>query len=271
MHRFRVAASIAVVSAALAAVAPAASASTASRHTSAARVATSASVAVGRQLRNPARNIAPHPNFFGVCAEKGHNSSACITEELAAIRNARSHEHMRRHAFTLPNNYTKLTVTEQTFVVTNIERVDRGLKPIVGLTSRLNLASHLAAVLRVDPTISNLVARLLHITSWGSIWAGDLGPLASDYDWMYEDGYSGSNSINIACRTRRARGCWGHRENILHRFGSGQVVVGGAGSANKLGTSIAELIAGGYSHPHYVFTWAQALAHGANGHRATAR
>src|SRR5580698_2423710 len=90
---------------------------------------------------NPRHNIAPSPDYFEVCSEQGANDPTCIASELKAIRHARQGEHMKRHAMTLPNNYSSLPVAEQTFVVTNLERVDRGLPALQGLTSKLNLIS----------------------------------------------------------------------------------------------------------------------------------
>jgi hypothetical protein len=217
------------------------------------------------------RNIAPSPDFFSVCATKGQNDPGCIRAELAAIRNARGDERMKRHAMTLPNNYRSLSVAEQTFVVTNLERVDRGRPPIAGLTSKLNLLSHLAATLDRDPIITIALARVIGVTNYRSVWANDLGPLASDYDWMYDDGYSGIDSINRACLRPHEKGCWGHRANILMTFPAGLTLSGGAGTSHPLGASIAEIVACGHRKPHYTYTWAQALAHGANGHRVTAR
>jgi hypothetical protein len=218
-------------------------------------------------------NIAANPNYFELCALRGRNDSRCIAAELAAIRHARRHDHhITKRAVILPDNYTKLSVAEQTFVVMNLERVDRGIRPIQGLVPRLSLVSRLAAALQTDPLISTLVARLLGIGEWRSVWAGDLGPLAADYDWMYNDGYSASGSINIACRRPTARGCWGHRRNILSRFAGFTRVVAGAGTAQPVGRSIAAVTAGIRGRaPHYSYTWRQALNHGANGHRVVAR
>ncbi len=212
-------------------------------------------------------NIAPSPNYFEVCAGRGRNNAQCISEELAAIRNARRHDHrVIKRAVILPDNYTHLSVAEQTFVIMNLERVDRGIRPIVGLVPKLNGISHLAAVLRVDPLVTNLVGRLLGIRTWRSIWAGDLGPLASDYDWMYYDGYSPNGSINIDCQRPTESGCWGHRHNILGGFG-GLTPVAGAGTAKPVGASIAALNAGITGRlPHFTYTWQDALNHGANGH-----
>jgi hypothetical protein len=218
------------------------------------------------------RNVAPSPNYFDICGVKGRNNPQCITLVVEAIEHARSHEHMTKRALILPNNYRYLSVAKQTFVITNLERVDRGLRPYTGLTASLNHVSQIAAALKADPTIGTSLLHTLGIGTWGSIWAEDLGPLAADYDWMYNDGYAGASGINVACRTPGAAGCWGHRHNILYPFKGFSVLSAGAGTAKPAGASIAEILTGSYgAAPRYSYTFKNALAHGANGHRVTAR
>jgi hypothetical protein len=215
---------------------------------------------------HPKHNIAAKPDYFDVCASKGTNNPACIKQVLSAIERARSHEHMKKRAMILPSNYRDLTIAEQTFVVTNLERVDRGLKPFEGLSTALSGVAKLAATLHVDPTVVTSMLRALNINSYGSNWAGDIGPLSSDYDWMYNDGYA-SDGVNLACVTRKAEGCWGHRTNILWTYASGSRLDAGAGTAKPAGASIALILAGFTGNaPTYSYTWKNALRHGANGH-----
>ncbi|HVS68752.1 MAG TPA: hypothetical protein VHE56_09385 [Mycobacteriales bacterium] len=216
---------------------------------------------------HPKRNLAPHPDYLPVCATQGWRSAVCTRMALAAIRYARAHEGVRRPAMVLPRNYRKLTVAEQTFVVTDLERVARGLRPFAGLTTTLNTASHTAAVMRVDPTPVISLLRRLGVYQYGSNWAGDFGPLASDYDWMYNDGYSAQDGINIACLAPGANGCWGHRDNILGTYGHLPTLLAGAGTGSPAGESIAEVMTGGRgAAPHFTYTWRQAKRHGANAH-----
>jgi hypothetical protein len=89
---------------------------------------------------------------------------------------------------------------------------------------------------------------------------------------MYNDGYSADGSINIDCTAPGARGCWGHRHNILYPDRGYPVLTAGAGTSKPAGMSIAEIFTGGYIKPaRYVYTWHRALLHGANGHRIAAR
>jgi hypothetical protein len=212
-------------------------------------------------------NIAPKPDYFNVCATRGHNNPKCIKESLAAIRHARKAEHMKHPAMILPRNYRSLTVAEQTFVVTNLERVDRGRRPFRGLTAPLSHLSHVAAVARVDPSVPVGRLQAMGISRTGSVWANDLGPISSDYNWMYNDGYSKNNGINIACVTPKDWGCWAHRGYILSRYQHLPALTAGAGTGKPAGASIVELFAAGRGRiPAFTYTWKRALAHGANGH-----
>jgi hypothetical protein len=225
----------------------------------------------GSTIKNPSVDREPVPDYINFCATHNPNNARCISQELQAINRARSHESMRKVRMILPDNYTSLSIAQQTFVVTDLERVDRGLRPFVGLTPRLNWSAQHAAIIQNDPLLSGLAMQLMGIREYGSIWAGDFGPLASDYDWMYNDGYSPSGSINLDCRTPNQSGCWGHRENILGAFSGLSTLIAGAGSSGAAGRSIAEVLAGTQTHaPRLTYTWKQALAHGANGHKVTA-
>jgi hypothetical protein len=216
--------------------------------------------------RNPHHNLAPKPNYQPVCFARGYRDRECIKEELAAIRHARKHEHVKRPRLVLPRNYSHLSIAEQTFVVTNLERVGRGLRPFRGLDPTLSNIARGSAASNTDPMLATATMRRLHIYEYGSIWASDLGPLGADYDWMYNDGYS-ADGINIACPTRGAEGCWGHRENILGTYGHLPTLLAGAGTSTPAGKSISEVLAGSNGKaPKLTYTWKKALAHGANRH-----
>jgi hypothetical protein len=216
-------------------------------------------------VKNPSRNVPPQPNYVAACSSSWR-SATCKRQVLAAIKHARTLEGLAHPGLILPRNYNKLSVPEQTFVITDLERVGRGLKPFAGLTSTLNSASHTAAVARVDPMPVMSLLQALGVSEYGSIWAGDFGPLASDYDWMYNDGYSADGSLNLDCPTPNARGCWGHRDNILGSYSQLPTLIAGAGTAAPAGASIAEVMTGGRGKaPHYTYSWRTAKRHGANG------
>jgi hypothetical protein len=93
-------------------------------------------------------------------------------------------------------------------------------------------------------------------------WAGGwVNPLGADYAWMYDDGPGGNN---LDCRAGTSRLCWGHRDNILNRFGqSSSVLAMGAGhaaAARGYRESDTVLFAGvcGPVPADAVFTWAKA-------------
>ncbi|HVT63682.1 MAG TPA: hypothetical protein VHD81_00825 [Mycobacteriales bacterium] len=216
-------------------------------------------------LTHPPRNRAPQPSFLTACS-RNWRSAECTRLALMAIENARAAEGVKHPALVLPRNYAKLSVAEQTFVLTDLERVARGLKPFMGLTRPLNLVSHTAAVAGVDPEPVLSLLRKLDIFEYGSNWAGDFGPLASDYDWMYNDGYS-SSGINLACLSPQSNGCWGHRDNILGTYQHLPTLLSGAGTASPPGASIAVVLSGSRSKaPEFTYTWQEAKRHGADAH-----
>jgi hypothetical protein len=221
-------------------------------------------------LSDPHSNRPASPSFAVACSVHPKGAK-CRTLALEALRRARAREGVKHPAMVLPRNYNHLTVAQQTFVITNLERVDRGLPPFRGLVPRLNKTAHTAAVAHADPALATSLLQGLHVGYAGSIWAGDWGPLASDYHWMYEDGYqAGGGSINLACLTRRSPGCWGHRDNIIGKYADLPILVEGAGATDSQGRSIAVLFLGGsgsVAHGKYNYTWKQALRHGADRHK----
>ena len=213
---------------------------------------------------HPAHNIAAQPSYTSSCSHFRSNSPTCISRAVAAINRARSLEHVR--PMVLPDNFPKLTFAEQTFVVSNLERVDRGLRPFRGITARLNQTATAAAQRRVDPAPDTATVGRFVVLTYGSNWTENFGPLAGDYGWMYDDGYG---SYNMDCRSPAASGCWAHRDVILSTYSNKPLLVSGAGSDKQNGlVSIAQMFVGGQGQaPAFTYTWAQALHHGADAHR----
>jgi hypothetical protein len=226
------------------------------------------SIAAGAQAsgrsstRHPSHNITAKPSYNEACARYRSNSTGCITKALAAIDRARAMEHVR--PMILPDNFATLSYAEQTFVVTNLERVDRGLAPFRGITARLNRTATQAAVAQVDPAPAYSAIGQFVLLDYQSNWTSNFGPLAGDYGWMYDDGYG---SYNVDCPTRSASGCWGHRDIILTTYDKPDLI-SGVGSNKRGGLlSIAQLfVAGEGQHPKLTYSWRQALRHGADGH-----
>ncbi|MGH9080779.1 MAG: hypothetical protein ACRDYE_12035, partial [Acidimicrobiales bacterium] len=214
---------------------------------------------------NPGQNIGPNPNFLGACYP--HNTgSACMSQVEQATTAARATESLG--SMSLPGNFGSLTPAEQLFVVTDIERVDRGLPPFVGLDDSLDADALAGAQGNTDPGPS-LAPAGMHVIAWGSNWAENGNPLGSNYFWMYDDG---PNSGNIDCTAAGQPGCWGHRDNILslsdyQALDGGTLLMGAAeayGTFNNQWASDATLmvLASG-PVPPLSYTWTDAVAAGA--------
>ncbi|MGH9108878.1 MAG: hypothetical protein ACRDY3_05340 [Acidimicrobiales bacterium] len=229
--------------------------------------------------RNPAANVPSEPNIAGsaTCTETSGGWTCtnpclsspsvslvetpdCTTDALRAIDVARAGEGVG--PLVLPSDWSSLTAAEQLFVVTDEERVDRGLPPYVGLVATLSGGAQQGAADGGDPNPSAPFPFL----SASSIWAANsVNPLAADYEWMYADGYGGSgDTSNVDCGSPSSAGCWGHRDAILG-YGTCADCVAGAGfaqgTASGWGTSFTELFvrpAGGAPVPY--FSWSADVA-----------
>ena len=156
---------------------------------------------------------------------------ACRGAVLAAINKARAGEGAR--PMRLPGDYAALSLSEQLLVVSDLERVDRRLAPIIGLSRNLDRSARQAAGRQEDPTPNPFYG-----SSFGSNWSGGLlSVLEADFMWMYDDG---PGSLNIDCRSPASTGCWGHRHDILGSYRTPLVM----GAAAR-GASITELFVGG--------------------------
>jgi hypothetical protein len=172
----------------------------------------------------------------------------------------------------LPSDFASLTQAEQIFVLTDVERVERGLAPVAGLDARLDATAMAGAQANGDPGDPPLNFDGV-TTQFGMMnWADDADSLGANYEWVYDDG---PGSGNLECTPSDHSGCWGHRENILFDVTpaqmKGRVLVAGVaecpapGKAAAYWNSYAEVIVLGTGKPaHYVYSWAQAVAAGAS-------
>lgn len=215
---------------------------------------------------DPASNIAPQPNFVSDCPPQTV-TVACVNEALAAINNARSAEQLAPMTLRVAA-FLALTASQQLFVITNLERVARGLMPATAMTTQLDAAAAAGARANADPVLKgwNLTGNRPAV-EWSSNWAGDLNGFGADYYWLYADGVG----VNIDCKVAGATGCWEHRENVLMSSPT-PALCGGAGAPTQLmgvsyqatgyqnTPSIAELYVGscGALPTDIVFTWTQA-------------
>jgi len=204
------------------------------------------------------------PNFQQAFTTLQENS-ACVSAALSAIDSARAAEGVG--PMELPSNWSSLSVPEQVFVATNLERIDRGVPALVGLVGVVNSDAQAGAVAGEDPGLAQSYGSIASSAS-GAIWAGgELNPLLADYDWMYADGYSGGPGGNIDCTAPSSSGCWGHRDIMLGAY------TGTTCSTCVMGAGYATTAADGYHLSYtgvivkprtpvtsFVFTWAQEQA-----------
>jgi hypothetical protein len=155
---------------------------------------------------------------------------ACSSSVLAAIDAARAGEGVR--PMTLPADFGSLSAAQQLLVAANLERVDRGLVPALGLSGSLDQRALTGARNDADPDLEPLYG------NWaGSNWAGGYGSaLEADFAWMYDDG---PGSPNIDCAAAGQPGCWGHRHNIIAPY-EAPLAMGAA----AVGASMTELFVG---------------------------
>ena len=167
---------------------------------------------------------------------------------------------------TLPSTFNALTPAQQLFVITDIERVDRGLPPLVGLVDTFNTDAQAGALALNDPEPTQIPAGL-HLVAWGSNWAENVNPLGSNYFWMYDDGL---NSGNVDCTDQPVRLLGASREllsltSYQHQYG-GTLLMGAAETTGNTGngyesdTELLVLATGPV--PALSYTWQQAVAAG---------
>jgi hypothetical protein len=193
---------------------------------------------------DPAANFAPSANYNGTCAG-GAVTPTCPAglDSLDALRASEGVVPM-----SLPTDFGSLTGPEQVFVVTNLERVDRGLPPIQGLSASLNEDAQAGAAADTDPALPT------YGTSANSNWGDSPTIFSTDQLWMYEDGWAGASTTNEGCTAPGAPACWGHRNNILAAYGSPSLM-GAAMTATGPSQSVAEVFVGGDTRDSAYFTW----------------
>ncbi|MHB1973749.1 MAG: hypothetical protein ACYCR4_05605 [Acidimicrobiales bacterium] len=220
----------------------------------------------------PSVRIQPNGDWLFPLAD----TRACTELALAAINAAQAAEHLP--PVVLPANYYSLDVSEQLFVLANLERVTRGIPPLVGLVPYLDDVATLGARADEDPFLAHLdynahygdwqsgpIVMANHLEGGTSIWdGGDSTPASAMFGWMYDDGWGGSvkATTNFDCTSAHASGCWGHRDAILGAgLGPGcTTCVAGAGYASGVPptswtTSYAMIFVDPVNSPKMSFTW----------------
>jgi hypothetical protein len=211
---------------------------------------TSAGAAAGPPL-TPSANYQITGGYNGPCANAAAVTATCPAG-LSSIDSSRAAEGVV--PMSLPTNFASLTGQEQVFVLSDLERVDRGLPPIQGLSAGLDAVAQAGVAGNTDPPLPT------YGTVTGSNW-GESPNLFTTYEmWMYQDGWAGSATTNQACTSPAAGGCWAHRDNILGSYANPSLM-GAAVGSGPAGTSVAQVIVGGDTRDAPYFTWADVQAH----------
>lgn len=164
-------------------------------------------------------------------------TTGCLDLFVEAFDRARASEGLG--PLVLPTNFLALSVPDQVFVLSNLERSARGLPAMVGTTASLDALARRGAEAGRDPK------------GVLSVWAGGYhSALGAVFTWIYDDGW---HSPNVDCRSPGGAGCWGHRDAILlsgtatYRGVDQRGVLAGVGmatrSANGWSTSLVEVVA----------------------------
>lgn len=176
----------------------------------------------------------------GPLAFSYNGSVACTELLITAVNDAQAAEQLRRLA--LPAGFLAMTVSQQLFVLVNLERISRGVPPLVGLSPYLSAAATSAAGRGEDPRFRSQYGPVRvwlpprgGYYAFGGTWSGGaVNAAAAVFAWMYDDGWGGrANTPNGACTGPTSGGCWGHRDELLGEYS---------------GTSCSDCIAGaGYT------------------------
>lgn len=150
----------------------------------------------------------------------------------------------------LPSNWSALSAPEQMLVLVDLERVNRGLAPVIGLSPALDQLAADGAQIRNDPAFPSG-----GFAGGGGIWFGGKSTIAADYAWMYDDGPRGFD-INADCPAGSSSSdCWLHRDIILLKGTRGTLVAGGGSTKG----SYAFEVLSGYSTAGLMFSWSHEL------------
>lgn len=187
------------------------------------------------------------------------DGAVCVNAAVYYLDQARAS--LGQPPYALPADFPSLTSEQQTFVLSNLDRVLYGLPPVPGLVDELDQDSAVGVQQDDDPPFPPDP----NVLGFTANWAGAFPNLPLAYEaWMYDDG-PGSN--NIDCTPADPSGCWGHRHDILWEFDAGDVLgMGAATGTDPTGAvGYAMVIAEGMAPfgSAYDYTWSQAVADGA--------
>lgn len=220
--------------------------------------------------RNPAHSLRLDEHVRTSCSGVHDVSATCLGESVAMLNAGRHDEGLG--PLVLPRNWTRLTVPEQIFVLTELERTARGLQPDTGLAADWNAAAQAGAGAGHDPTGAGAGAR----GGFLSIWAGGQpNAIIATVGWVYDDAlFPDRTSRTLGCVPGSTSGCWGHRDAILRdtaatacerrcAVGAGYSPDGFSGNGASRGHESYAAVFGvdaGDNPDPLMFTWASELA-----------
>ena len=187
--------------------------------------------------QNPSSNVVPPPGYSGPCGSVAQPNPSCPAG-LATIDGDREAEGVS--PMSLPTNFSSLTPQQQIFVVTNLERVDRGLPPVAGLAAPLDALAQAGAAAGGDPSFPP------YANGGGATYSSTSSIIESMILWMYQDGWGG---VNSACTAPGAPMCWAHRDIMLGSYAAPLLM----GAGWNPGT--AQLLVGGDTVDTPYYTW----------------
>ncbi len=198
--------------------------------------------------QNPPADLPPSPALSDACAFNSQVNDTCTAAGVSEIDADRAQEGLG--PITLPTNFSSLDPAEQMFVLTDLERVDRGLPPVAGLSANLDAYAQQGADSGNDPSFPP------GTDGGGSLWAGTPNIFDAYQAWMYDDGWDGSGSSNESCTSPSAPLCWAHRDILLGSDVS-PLLMGAAVSSNGQSGSVAVVLVGGDGGDAPYFTWGE--------------
>jgi hypothetical protein len=219
--------------------------------------AISAQHAFGAPLDPPSNITLPAASVPSACAS---DPAGRQCEDAAIVDLDAARARIGLVPYLLPRDFVSLPPTVQLLVLTNLDRIAYGIEPIVGLNSSIDAAAAQGVLRDSDPVYPT---GMPPDNGWSSDWAGGFqNALFAYYAWVYDDGFG---SGNLDCTTPHGQGCWGHRNNIIESEDSATAAMGDAVGADGTGTNgYAIEIVGTQTPLTYQYTWAQAVAAGAN-------
>lgn len=216
---------------------------------------------------NPTANIPVGP-LPSACAY-APKGTACMRAMVRALNGA--HAQLGLGPYLLPTDFYSLSGSQQLLILCNLDRLAYGLPPVVGLSPVLNAVAASGVTSDSDPDPSALLSSFQSF-GWASNWAGGYGnAIEAYYAWMYYDGWGGKRTSNLDCTGPVAKGCWGHREDVLAFPDQGLLSMGASvrrDSAGQIGYAMTLVWTPVTNWTSFTYSWAQAQAAGAGAERA---